>query len=46
MTDWQIAGVLWLALSVVLAPLVGRMIHGRDTCPVCIERDRKRSRRG
>ena len=35
MTVWQVAGLAWLALSVVLAPMVGRLIHNRAECPVC-----------
>lgn len=42
MTDWQIAGLCWLGLSIVLAPIVGRMIHNPGDCPACLERARKR----
>lgn len=38
MTEWQLAGVAWLGLSVVLAPVVGRMIHDPDRCDVCRHR--------
>ena len=44
MTDWQIAGLAWLGLSLVLAPLVGKMIHNQDDCPACQARAARKRR--
>lgn len=42
MSEWQIAGLAGLALSVFLAPIVGRMIHDPARCPECQARQAKR----
>lgn len=42
MSEWQIAGLAWLALSVFLAPIVGRMIHDPSRCRECQARQARR----
>ena len=45
MTTFALFGLVWLAASIVLAPMVGRMIHDPTRCPQCRAKADTKARR-